>query len=110
MTKLQNIIFYILIVVSLGLAVMVFNLNSNYKDLKAVYQNQPPIVVIDWSEIVKIDDNERRAAYMEEVKSLMEELATKNAIVLDSRYINAAPRDIIIGLNMIQQRYENRKK
>lgn len=108
-SKTQNIIFYILVIVTLGLSVSVFNLYRNYSDLKAVYENQPSIVIFDWSEIVNIPDKDRQAAYMNESKQLVKELASKNAVVFDSRYINAAPKDLTIGLSTIQHRYENKK-
>lgn len=107
--KTQNIIFYILVFVTLGLAVMVFNLQRNYSELKTVYENQPSIIVFDWSEIVNMPDKEKQANYVNESRQLLNELTSKNAVVLDSRYINAAPKDLTIGLSTIQHRYENKK-
>ena len=108
-SKTQNIVMYILAIVTLGLAVTVFNLYRNYSDLKAVYENQPSIVVFDWSEIANIPDTEKQLAYVKEAKGLVEELALNNAVVLDSRYINAAPNGVTIGMSTIKQRYENKK-
>ena len=109
MHKLLNAVFFILIVVTIALCVMVFNLHRNYSELKAVYENQPTLVVFDWSELANIEDREKQAALVSEAKDMLRELSSKNAIILDSRYINAAPRDITVGLSTIQKRYESKK-
>lgn len=92
----QNKINFIFALVIFGMAVIMFNMWSNYRDLRKAYDNTPPIAVFDWSEIVNMDEAEFKH-YSNEGNKLVKKLKEKGVIVLDTRFIDAAPDSLIIN-------------
>ncbi len=106
-SHILNAVIYTMGLLIAGLGIALFNLYGKYSDLEERYQNSPSFVVMDWTEIVNIEDEGEADKYMNEAKTLLAQLTAKNAIVLDSRYVNAAPSDVIINLDTLKKRHES---
>ena len=95
----------------LGMGVMLFNLHINYRNLKQAYENSPQIVAVDWSEFVRIDsfkDEAEQEKYFAYAKDYVKKLSEHNIYVIDARYLSAAPKESLIGLNRIRDLYEDK--
>ena len=90
---------------------MLFNLHTNYKNLKSAYENSPQLAVIDWAEFVKIDtfkDEAEQEKYFAYAKDYVQKLSEHNFYVIDARYLSAAPKEGLITLNKIKELYEDK--
>ena len=101
----------ILFLLLLGMGVMLFNLHTNYRNLKYAYENSPQIAAIDWNEFVRMDsfkDEAEQEKYFAYAKDYVKKLSEHNFYVIDARYLSAAPKDSLINLKKIKELYEDK--
>lgn len=67
-----------------------------YQQLKEAYNSQAPIVIMDWSEAFNSQNSEEKDAIFNKAQALVKKLQKQGYIVLDGRYVNAAPKTSII--------------
>lgn len=107
----SGILSSIMFLMLLGIGVVLFNLHQNYRNLKAVYENSPQIVAIDWNDFVRMDsfkDEAEQEKYFAYAKDYVKKLTEHNFYVIDARYLSAAPKDSLITLKKIKELYEDK--
>ena len=67
-----------------------------YQQLKEAYNSQAPIVIMDWSEAFNNQNSEEKEILFNKAQALVKKLQNLCYIVLDGRYVNAAPKSSII--------------
>ena len=68
-----------------------------YEQLKEAYNSQAPIVVMDWSEVFNNQNSDKKDLAFNKAQSLVKKLQNQGYIVLDGRYVNAAPKTAVIN-------------